>query len=82
VIDTKPFVGDPAYDATQHLLNCRARVRDSPAATIARFADLLDVDAERVRLWLFARCAAGSRDHWGASWMDLARSVGGDARGL
>jgi streptomycin 6-kinase len=24
----------------------------------------------------------GLHDHWGASWMDLARSVGGDARGL
>jgi streptomycin 6-kinase len=24
VIDPKPFVGDSAYDATQHLLNCRA----------------------------------------------------------
>ena len=24
VIDPKPFVGDPAYDATQHLFNCEA----------------------------------------------------------
>ena len=24
VIDPKPFVGDPAYDATQHLFNCDA----------------------------------------------------------
>ena len=29
VIDPKPFVGDPAYDATQHLLNCR-RLRTRP----------------------------------------------------
>ena len=26
VIDPKPFVGDPAYDATQHLLNCRDEI--------------------------------------------------------
>jgi streptomycin 6-kinase len=58
-IDPKPFVGDPAYDATQHLLNCRARLRQDPRGTVRRFADLLEVDAERVRLWLFARLAAG-----------------------
>src|SRR5262245_16477746 len=28
-IDPKPFVGDPAYDATQHLLNCVERLRRS-----------------------------------------------------
>jgi streptomycin 6-kinase len=60
-IDPKPFAGDPAYDATQHLLNCEARLRAAPLATIGRFADLLDVDRERVRLWTFARLAlAGS----------------------
>jgi streptomycin 6-kinase len=73
VIDPMPFVGDPAYDATQHLLNCEARMRDDPHGTIARFADLLDVDAERVRLWMFARAAAESRDDWRETWMDLAR---------
>jgi streptomycin 6-kinase len=57
-IDPKPFVGDPAYDATQHLLNCRERLRRDPPGTIRRFADLLGVDADRVRAWLFARLAA------------------------
>jgi streptomycin 6-kinase len=56
-IDPKPFVGDAAYDATQHLLNCRARVLAKPA-TIDRFAELLDVDARRVSAWLFARAAS------------------------
>jgi streptomycin 6-kinase len=56
VIDPKPFVGDRAYDATQHLLNCE-RLDENPLATIDRFADLLDVDHERVRLWIFARAA-------------------------
>jgi streptomycin 6-kinase len=30
VIDPKPFVGDPAYDATQHLFNCQSRLRSDP----------------------------------------------------
>jgi len=34
VIDPKPFVGDPAYDATQHLFNCDARLRSDPDETI------------------------------------------------
>jgi streptomycin 6-kinase len=59
VIDPKPFIGDPAYDATQHLLNCPDRMRTDPGGTIRRFADLLEVDSERVRLWMFARAAAG-----------------------
>ena len=48
-IDPKPFVGDPAYDATQHLFNCEDRFNADPLALIARFADLLGVDSERVR---------------------------------
>jgi streptomycin 6-kinase len=75
-IDPKPFVGDPAYDATQHLLNCEARLRSDPHGTIKRFADLLGVDHERVRLWLFARVAAGPRDDWTEDWtMELARAT-------
>jgi streptomycin 6-kinase len=64
VIDPKPFVGDPAYDATQHMFNCEARLRSDPDGTICRMADLLGVDRERVRLWLFARAAAEPRDDW------------------
>ena len=60
VIDPKPFYGDPAYDATQHLLNCKERLRSKPISTIGRFADLLGVDPERVRLWTFARLASTS----------------------
>ena len=64
VIDPKPFVGDPAYDATQHLLNCDARLRSDPDGMIRRAADLLEVDHERLRLWTFARAAAGPRGNW------------------
>ena len=64
VIDPKPFVGDPAYDATQHLFNCGSRLRSDPNGTTCRIADLLEVDRERVRLWTFARAAAEPRDDW------------------
>ncbi|HEX2090839.1 MAG TPA: aminoglycoside phosphotransferase family protein [Longimicrobiaceae bacterium] len=73
VIDPKPFVGDPAYDATQHLFNCRARLRADPDGTIQRFAELLELDPERVRLWTFARAAAEPRDDWKDDSMELAR---------
>jgi len=63
-IDPKPFLGDPAYDATQHLVNCDHRMRSHPHETIRRFADLLEVDRDRVRLWMFARVAAGPRSVW------------------
>jgi streptomycin 6-kinase len=75
-IDPKPFLGDPAYDATQHLLNCRARLRSDPAGTIGRFADLLGVDGERVHRWTFARVAAEPRENWSdAELLDLARRL-------
>jgi streptomycin 6-kinase len=59
-IDPKPFIGDRAYDATQHLLNCRQRLRADLKGTVERFADLLEVPAERVVGWLFARIATGT----------------------
>jgi streptomycin 6-kinase len=76
VIDPKPFIGDPAYDATQHLFNCDARLRSDPHGTIRRIADLLGVDRERVRLWTFARAAAEPRDDWkDDDLMALARAL-------
>jgi len=76
VIDPKPFAGDPAYDGTQHLFNCSARLQSQPDRTIRRLADLLGVDYERLRLWTFARAAAEPHDHWSQrEWMDLARAI-------
>ena len=60
VIDPKPFLGDPAYDATQHLLNCPERLLAQPDRTIKNFAELLEVNTERVALWTFARVAVSS----------------------
>ena len=55
VIDPKPYIGDPAYDVLQHILNCEDRLAADPAALATRMAELAGVDAGRVRLWLFAR---------------------------
>jgi streptomycin 6-kinase len=75
VIDPKPFVGDPAYDVTQHLFNCEERLRADPDGTICRIAELLGVDRERVRLWTFARAAAEPRDDWSDDSLALARGI-------
>ncbi len=72
-IDPKPFVGDPAFDATQHLLNCAARLKADPLGTIQRFSDLLELDDQRVRLWVFARAAAEPRADWTGPITELAR---------
>ena len=55
VIDPKPYVGDPAYDVLQHMLNCEERLAADPAALATRMADLAGLDSVRVRQWLFAR---------------------------
>ena len=55
VIDPKPYVGDPAYDLLQHMLNCEDRLAADPAALATRMAGLAGIDARRVRQWLFAR---------------------------
>jgi len=75
VIDPKPFVGDPAYDATQHLLNCRMRLRLDPDRTIRTFADMAGVEHERVRLWVFARAAAEPHNWRNDNFASLARSL-------
>jgi streptomycin 6-kinase len=75
VIDPKPFVGDTAYDATQHLLNCEARLDEDPLGTIVRFAELLELDPERVRMWMFARLVAESRDDWTDDSIELGRRL-------
>jgi streptomycin 6-kinase len=60
VIDPKPYVGDPTYDALQHMLNCEERLTADPRGLSFRMADLLAVDPERLILWLFARCVQES----------------------
>lgn len=75
-IDPKPFVGDPAYDATQHLLNCDVRLSTDPLGLVRRMADLLDCDPERVRLWTFARIAAENDEYRDPAWKErVARAL-------
>jgi len=71
-IDPKPFIGDPAYDATQHLLNCVHRLRADPHGMIHRMSDLLEVDRDRLRLWTLARLAAAPSGAWDAESANIA----------
>lgn len=73
VIDPKPYVGDPAYDVTQHMLNCPERLRTGPRDLAWRLADLAGLDRDRVLLWLFARCVQESPDWPGLA--DVARTM-------
>jgi streptomycin 6-kinase len=60
VIDPKPYVGDPTYDVLQHLLNCPERLAADPVGLVRRMAGSCGLDADRLRLWLFARCVQES----------------------
>jgi streptomycin 6-kinase len=73
VIDPKPYVGDPTYDALQHLLNCDERLRADPHDLARRMADLVGVDQERLLLWLFARCVQESPNSPGLA--EVARRI-------
>jgi hypothetical protein len=59
-VDPKPYVGDPTYDALQHLLSCEDRLIENPLGLVERLAGLLDLDPHRLALWQFARCVAES----------------------
>jgi streptomycin 6-kinase len=60
MIDPKPYVGGPTYDALQHMLNCEQRLLTEPVPFAHRLAGLLDLDPHRLLLWLFARCVQES----------------------
>lgn len=60
VIDPKPYVGDRTFDALQHMLNCSQRLTQDPRGFTRRMAQLLDLDAQRLDLWVFARCVLES----------------------
>jgi streptomycin 6-kinase len=75
-IDPRPFVGDRAYEATQHLLNSRSQLRADPHGAIRRFAERAELDPDRVLLWTFARAAAGPRNDWGdEALVEIARVI-------
>jgi streptomycin 6-kinase len=70
VIDVKPYVGDRHYDPLQHMFNCESRLVADPHGFAQRMADLLELDAERLLLWVFARTVV--EHEWWPDLRDLA----------
>lgn len=73
LIDPKPYHGDPAYDALQHMLNCERRLHADPHGLARKMADLLGLDGDRLLLWLFARCVQESPEWPGLA--EVARNL-------
>jgi streptomycin 6-kinase len=72
-IDPKPYVGDPTYDVLQHMLNSGDRLRSDPGGLCRRLAALLDLDAERLSLWLCSRAVLESTEQ---PWLwEVAKAV-------
>jgi streptomycin 6-kinase len=66
---------DALRDVSLHMLNCDTRLVTDPAGLSQRMAGLLDLDPERVRLWLFARCAQESlHDLTMREWHDASHA--------
>jgi streptomycin 6-kinase len=72
-IDPKPYIGDPAYDVTQHIFNGVFLEGADAEALASRMARLLDLDLNRILLWLFARAVEAS-PYWGGM-ADLAQTL-------
>ena len=68
-IDPKPHIGDPAFDVVQHIGTSYSRMQTDPAALVRKMAALTDVDAHRVRLWLFCRAV---QERPGKPWLQQA----------
>jgi streptomycin 6-kinase len=62
VIDPKPYLGDPTNEPLQHMLNFPDRLVADATGFTRRMGRLLDLDIERLRQWLFARCVQESID--------------------
>jgi streptomycin 6-kinase len=77
-IDPKPYVGEPAYDVLQHMLNCPDRLHADPRALAGRMAGLCELDADRVATWLLARTVVESIDD--PSLTAVAGRLAADAR--
>ncbi|MEL6250658.1 MAG: aminoglycoside phosphotransferase family protein [Bacteroidota bacterium] len=58
VIDIKPYMGDPHYDLTQHLLNCLDRVEEDGKTLIRKLANSCKLEEIRLQKWLYARLIA------------------------
>lgn len=74
-IDPKPYVGDPTYDVLQHMFNCEERLRTDPRGLASTLAGLLDLDPERLLLWLFARCVQEAPNGNEAELLGIAQRI-------
>ena len=74
VIDPKPYLGDPTYDPLQHMLNFPGPAHCGPRQLRPAHGQLLELDAERLRQWFFARCLQESPDqpHLQSAAIELA----------
>lgn len=64
-IDPKPLIGDPALEPVQILTQRTGRIAEPPepdavASRLARIAELVSLDPERIGLWALARTAEWS----------------------
>lgn len=62
MIDPKPYLGDPTYDVLQYMFDSRERLIADPFAFVRELSRRLDLDPERLRLWLFARSVQETLD--------------------
>jgi streptomycin 6-kinase len=69
----KPYIGDPAYDVTQHIFNGVFIEGADAEALASRMARLLDLDLNRILLWLLSRAVEAS-PYWGGM-ADLAQTL-------
>ena len=74
VIDPKPFVGDPAYDATQHLLNCD-RLRVEPAGAGRSASPTCSSSSRSASVSGCSPAPPPSRSSDWADWLPVARAL-------
>ena len=67
------LLGDPVYDVTQHIFNGVFLQRADASSLAAQMARLLDLDLDRIVLWLFAR-AVEAAPFW-PGMADLAETL-------
>ena len=75
VIDPKPYVGDPACDPVQYMLDAAARLVADPHAFVADVAARCGLPADRLRRWVFARSVQEAFDS--PELIGVARALAG-----
>ncbi len=63
-IDIKPYIGDRAYDLTQHILNNTDRLEFASSVFLSKMAVLAEVDPMRLIKWVQARLYSENRGRY------------------